>query len=270
MADISSGRPTPKDLAPGSVIDNEIPAYRAINSTAIFSMILGVVSLLCFTDLMFLIVAVAAVLVGVLAIRQINKRSDVLTGTGFARVGIVLGIVFGIAATTSTMVQWMVLRGEVNRFCASFVDVLKKEPVAVAVWYHQPPSVRNTRKPDELVEELKKSSGGNPAGDTYTQQTTPILRIKDALADKGSDIHFDEIELLTTRGLTAYANALFEVHRPAAKEAAEKEAFARVRIRKDNGNQRDEWTVEEIEFPYKRASYVEKAEPVDDGHGHGH
>ncbi|WP_435022054.1 DUF4190 domain-containing protein [Tundrisphaera sp. TA3] len=257
----------PVDTGPTSIIENEIPTYRAISSAAVFSLLLGIASFLCFTHVGFIGVAIAAVLVGVLALRGIDRRSDVLTGSNLARVGITLGLVCGIAAFTSNVVQAMMLKRESTQFASDFVEVLKNEPMAVALWYHQPPGVRSDKKPDEVVEELKKAAQG-PAGDAYATQSTPVLKIKEIVKAKG-DVHFEKIETSLYQGLTAYANALLEVHNPSAKDPAEKEAFARLRIRRDAANARNEWTVEELEYPYKPASYVEKVAAPDDGHGHG-
>lgn len=265
MATTPSGQAQAADPRPISVIENELPAYRAISSLAVFSLILGIASILCFTDLWFLLVALAAVVIGVRAIRGINRRSDVLTGAGFARVGIALALACGIAASTSYFVQMFMLRREASQFTEGLVAILKDEPVARTLWLYQPPGYRATKSPDEIVDEMKKSAKGVPGGDPYQTQSAPIQRIKDALAAKG-DVHYEKVEAVAVRGLTSYANTLVAVHTPTAK--GETQEFALIRIRKDPNFPAGEWMIEEMTFPYKPDSYVEKPEAVDDGHGH--
>ena len=44
------------DPADAAVIDNELPAYRAISPGAIVTLVLGIASVFCFTDFWFLLV----------------------------------------------------------------------------------------------------------------------------------------------------------------------------------------------------------------------
>lgn len=269
MASDPNLAPSSPEKGPISIIENEIPAYRAISSAAVFSLLLGLGSVLSFTHLAFVALSVAAILVGVIAIRNIARRPDFLTGANLARVGIALGLVFGVSSVTSSVVQGVMISREASSFAAHYAEIIKNDPLSVALWYQQVPEVRRAKNPDQVVEDLKKATGG-PAGDVYETQAAPIRKIKARLAGKDEDIHFDKIESKVTYGLTTYVNALLELHGPGSKDFPQKEEYALLRIRKDDGNARGEWTVEEIGYPYEAGSHVEKVEAPDDGHGHAH
>ena len=260
--------PASSETGPISIIENEIPAYRAISSGAVFSLILGVASILCFTSLWFLILALGSIGVGVLAIRSIARRSDVLTGANLARVGITLGLVCGVASATSTFVQSFLMNREASRFATDFVEVLKDKPLAVALYLHQPPRYRNTKTPDEIAAEVKESSKPGPGGDPYTEQTAPILAIKEILKDKKGEVHFEKIETAAFQGLTSYANALIEIHDNSSKEPID--TFALLNLRKDPQDGPGEWTIEKLIYPYTPRSFVFAPKATDDGHGHSH
>ena len=74
--------------ADAAVIDNELPAYRAISPGSIVSVVLGIASVFCFTDLWFLLVVAAAIAIGLLSLRKIRRLPEVLTGAAYARTGI--------------------------------------------------------------------------------------------------------------------------------------------------------------------------------------
>ena len=76
---------------PDSPIENELPAYRAISTRAIFSLLFGSLAIFCFAHPIFYAIAALAVVLGVLAHRAIRQYPDMLTGHGLANAGIALG-----------------------------------------------------------------------------------------------------------------------------------------------------------------------------------
>lgn len=63
-----------------SAIENEIATYRAINPLAVFSLIFGVFSFLCFASPYFYVIGAAAIVMGFLAARAIHRMPDLYTG----------------------------------------------------------------------------------------------------------------------------------------------------------------------------------------------
>jgi hypothetical protein len=254
---------------PISAIENEFPAYRAISSLSVLSLILGLGSVFCFASPWFLVVVAGSVVAGWVAIRKIRQLPDVLTGTGYARVGIGLGLLFGLTSVTYAVVQEINVHFEAGAFAKNYAEVIKDKPMSLALWYQQRPEYRKTKSPDEIADELKKmKSPSSP--DPYGEKTAPIQRMKDRLKGKDETIRFYKVEKQAIIGLDVYANALLEFDGPGSKEFPEKEQFAILQLFKRGGGGADDWEVQEIQFPYTLGTVEPKIEKKDDGHGHGH
>jgi hypothetical protein len=257
------------DPADAAVIDNELPAYRAISPGAIVTLVLGIASVFCFTSLWFLVVVALAMVIGLLSIRKIRRLPDVLTGAVYARVGIALALVFGLSPVTNLVVSDFQMDRDASRFATHFTEVIKSQPVDTSLWFQQSPEYRKTKRPDEIAEEVKQvKSPASP--DMYKDKTASVSKIKERLRGPNEAIHFAKIESKAVDGLTIYANALIELDGPGTEEFP-KEQFALVELTKGPGSGPYDWVVKEIRFPYKPASAVAVVEKKgDDGHGHGH
>ncbi len=254
---------------PASAIENEIPAYRAISPLAITSLILGALSILTFAHWFFLGCALAAVVLGFLADRKIGRFSDVLTGRGFAQAGIGLGLIFGLAAVTTSAVQGYLRTSAASRFATAYAQVLqdKNKTLEDALWYQVPPDVRKTKTSSQIAKEMKESM---PDPAAFEMQVAPLRNLKARLEkDKDTKLRFSKIESHGVDGLSTFATALLELTEPDPKHDHGDE-FAMVVMKSDNTNRQYEWKVEEFQYPYKPATYVPTAKPVDDGHGHAH
>jgi hypothetical protein len=73
------------------------PEYRAISSSAVSSLALGVLSVLALLDWWMLALPALAIVFGILALRQIHVRGDELTGAPLAKIGLALALLFGIS-----------------------------------------------------------------------------------------------------------------------------------------------------------------------------
>ncbi len=250
------------------VIENEIPAYRAISARAVASLILGLGSVFCFTSLWFLLLVAGSVLFGWAAIRAIQRLPEIITGTGLARTGMGLGLVFGVSATTQIIAQDLLLTYEASQFAKMYVGVLKNESIALAAWYRQAPDVRKERTPEMLIEELRKAPKNPSSGDLYATETAEISAIKQRLKAPNQEIHFSKIETKLVDGLTQYANALIDLDGPATAEYPDKEQFALLDMMKTPGSGPNDWRIRSIRYPYKPASSGLQTEKKDDGHGH--
>jgi Domain of unknown function (DUF4190) len=250
-----------------SPIENEIPAYRAISPLAITSLILGALSILSFAHWFFLSFAVAALGLGFLADRKINRFSDVLTGRGFAHAGIGLGLIFGLASVTTSAVQGYLRSSAATRFATAYAQVLQDKSMEDALWYQAPPEERKKKTPGQIAKEMRE---GMPDPAAFEMQTGPLRKLKSRLEkDKDTKLRFSKLESHGVDGLTTFAAALLELTEPDAKHAHGDE-FAMVLLKADNTKGRFEWRVDEFQYPYKPSSFVPAPEPVDDGHGHAH
>ncbi len=251
-----------------SAIDNEFPTYRAISSMAIFSLILGLASVFAFASLWFLLLSGASLLTGLLAIRKIHRYPEVLTGASFARVGIGVGLLFGLSAITHVVVEEFTTQLDINRFANHLVDVIKKEPVSHTLWYEQDPDFRAHNTPDQTVEAMKKAkTPSNP--DPYGSKAAGVIQVKERLKTTGQEIKYTKIEKKYIDGLTIYANALVEVDGPATKEYPKK-AYGVIQMTKGPGAGAYDWVVQDFKYPYTPESAALEIQAKDDGHGHSH
>ncbi len=259
--------PTP-DASRISVIENEIPAYRAVNPQAVLSLLLGLLGLLSFTNWFFLVFSVTAVLFGLYAERRIRRDPEIWTGLRLAQIGTVMGMVFGLAAVTISLVQGFVRAHEASKFANEYVEVLKTGTIEDAVWYTVAPKGREGKNPEELYKGMK---GQLKDSQQFDMHFGGLLGIKRRITeDPKAEIHFDHLEAHGVEGLDRFATALIEVHSPKAKGTPEEEQHALLLLKSSPASGKSEWWVEETKFPYTPSSYVPQTKAPDDGHGHGH
>ena len=253
-----------------SAIENEIPAYRAINPHAIVALILGVLAVFSFASWYFLSLAVAAVVVGFLADRKIQRFPNVLTGRGLAQAGIGLGLTFGLTALSITAVQGVIRTSQAKAFAQTYMETARKGTEQQLVWLAQPPEARANTTPEEVVSGMLKEQGGAMM---FDQKYGGVRELKKRLAEPGAEIHYESVESHGEEGLNPYAAVLLKVHSPQAKKPDEvaQRALAFLRGSKTKGG-RYEWWVDSLTFPYTPSGtpFQPPSKPVDDGHGHAH
>ena len=250
-----------------SAIENELPAYRAISALALVSLGLGVVSLLSFADLTFLVASVGAIVLGVLADWKIRRMPDILTGRGFAQAGVILGLIFGLSALTNDQVDRILLTRKIGQFADKYAAILKDEGVLEAFWYRQHPSVRAGKSPKQ-VEEMMLSSGRDSKAE-FQSQIKQIQGIKDRLGP-GGHLHRAVLESYGYDRLTPYGAIVLEMENAIAPNGPYESNDLLIEIKGEKAGREIKWWVTEIQPNYHRKTYRLRVKPVDDGHGHGH
>ncbi len=142
-----------------SVIENELPAYRAISRLAVFSLIFGFLAIFSFAHWFFYLFAILAIVAGVAANMTIGRYSDVLTGKGLASAGIALGLIFGLAAGTVATVESYVRNREAEKFAKKLVVMLKAPSPGEAFWWSHHPDMRKEKTPIQYVHEVEAAKG---------------------------------------------------------------------------------------------------------------
>jgi hypothetical protein len=260
---------------PDSVIENELPAYRAISVRAIFSIVFGAVAIFTFAHPLFYVAAILAVVLGIVAHRAIRQYPDMLTGQGLANAGIALGLIFGLGCGTYTMVQSYIRTRVSERFAHNYEEILQANSLADLLFYNLHPDGRKDQTGEQL---LKSLDSAKPKDKMMTEQKFgPLLSLNKRLkASKDEHIKFVEIETVgvdDSRGMEMpiFALAVYEVNGPGNKEFPEKQQYAMAVIKGRLKDKKYEWWVEDVRFPYTPKSYVPPAAgPPDDGHGHAH
>ncbi len=257
---------SPPDSMATPAIDNEFPTYRAISSTAVLSTVFGLASVFSFADLWFLLLAAGAVILGLYSLRKIRQLPDVLTGAGLARVGIGIGLLFGLSALTQVVTENISINLDAGEFAKFYVRCPQGKAGEHRALVSANAAYRKENSPDQLVEDLKKSRSQARSGDSYQQAAKPIVAIKERLdGGNGGEISYSGIESKAIDGLTIYANALVKLDLKGTKEHPEKEAYALIQLVKGP----EDWVVREVLFPYTPKSAIAVVEKKDDdGHGH--
>ena len=248
-----------------SAIENEIPAYRAVSARAVACLIMGILSVLCFTDYWFLILAGLTIVTGILANRAIDRMPDILTGKAISHAGISLALIFSLSAVTFSTMTYYLRANQAKIFAMKMQDVLYRGSLEEAMFYFQTPENRKDSSPEKMVEKMPKSG---PEADSMGMQFGPLKELKKAIALKDSDFHFDEIEKVADDGASIYAASVFEVHAPNAAAPFPKEGYAFLLLKGNKNKGKYEWLIAEIRYPYNREGFVITEKKTDDGHGH--
>lgn len=261
-------KPTVSLTAPTSGIDNEIAAYRAITPASILSLICGLLAVLSFTSWFFLAFTIAAILLGLRAERRIRRDPEIWTGRKMAQAGMAIGLVFGLSAITSTLVQDFLRSRGAGQFASLYAKVLKDGRIEDAMFYTASPAGREGKKPDEIYKEMTAQA---PPG-MPNEQLASLRNIQDRLkSGSGEAIEFNGVEAHGLEGMNPYASVVYRLHGPGNEKYPEKEQYALLFIKGGTFKGRTQWWIENAKFPYEPASYVHKVKTSEGGEGgHAH
>lgn len=260
---------------PDSVIENELPTYRAISNLAIFSVASGALSLFSWAHPMFYLASVMAVVLGFLAHRKIRQYPDMITGQGLASAGIALGLTFGLASGTYATVQSYVRTRLAERFAKQYAETVQTGTFADILTMHLHPESRKSTTGEEMQKQLEKSSAKEKMA--MDQRFGPLMTLRKRMeSSKEEHLEFVRIEAVGeddshAAQIPIYALALFEIHGPGSKDFPEKEQYALAVLKGLLTGKQYEWWVDDLRFPYTPRTYVAPvAAPPGDGHGHAH
>lgn len=248
-------------------IDNEVPAYRAVSPMAVTSLILGLLAILSFVDMTFLLAGAGAIVTGVLATRKIQRVPEVLTGRTLAQVGAALGVIFSLASVTTSGMQFYFRKTEATDFARRYAEVLKKESLSQCLWYKLRPDERATIPIAEAADHFQKRMADPMVFEQFSGSLKDLkARIE---SSPNQQVRFVEIEDHGVRGLNSFAQALVKVEGPATEQFPNKEEYALLSLAGVSKNGGIDWMVEQVVYPYTPGSKENLVEAVDDGHGHG-
>ncbi len=250
-----------------SPIENEIPEYRAINGGAVSSFVMGLVAILSFVSLYFLVAAAAAVLFGGLALRKIRRNPNEMTGAGLANVGILLGLIFGLSATTVTVVRTMMLSQQATQFAGIFAKSLEDGNFATVVYWQTQPRFREGKSPAEVVREMQQQSTDDFEVDPRADSARKVINRLEA---PDQYLHVQGIEAKGFDGLDPFAYVLLHLHGSTSEDWPAEE-YAMIEVRSDRRSGSNEWWVQSFNYPYEAGSasrQVQAAHTHADGSSH--
>jgi len=242
----------------GSVIENELPTYRAISATAIFSVICGALSVCAFADPLFYVFSILAVALGVKAHRTIRRYPDMLTGQRLANTGIILGLAFGLVAGTISTVQYFVRHRQAEQFARRFAVALKSPDLGDTLQFTTRPSHRAGKTNDNLVEEFDELQADPKSRTQFNQsQLADLTKLRKRLTESSDqDVQFIKLEQLGEQDspgaqeIGIYAYALLRIEGPRTAAFPEKEQHALAILKAAPKGRQYEWWVDAVRFPF--------------------
>ena len=134
----------------------EVEQYRSVSALAIASLLLGLISAFALAHPGAWVIAVAAVVCGLVALIRVARRPDSLTGRRLALAGMGLGLFFGCwAVSRYTTYNWVLIR-EARSFAEQWLAAVRDGELEAA---HQATLNSRRRQPDgTLLTEFYQNS----------------------------------------------------------------------------------------------------------------
>jgi hypothetical protein len=259
----------------GTVIENEIPTYRAISGRAVVSVVCGVLSVLCFAHWVFYGFAILAIGIGIWAHRTIRRFPDMLTGQRLATAGIGLGVVFGASSVTITTVQYVVRSRQATLFATKYATVLESGDLSSILWYNAHPETRKDKTAADISRELETKPKERQMMESRVGPMAQVTKLHERItSSKGQKVRFVQLERVgedegTGLELQVFATALFEIAGPPSAKFPEEKQYALAVLKARPKGGKYEWWSDTVMFPYTPATYNVPVKPVGDSHGEG-
>ena len=230
------------------LIDNEIPAYRALTPLAVLSLVFGIVSVLTFTELGFSLFGVAGILFGVLAHRKIRAFPELYTGDKLANAGIAVSLMFVLCAWTITLMQgWMITRAA-DKFGEQYVKAIKSGSFDELAYYQATPDQRKGKTAQKVASEMMEGVRAQREFEMIHVGLTHLFeRVK--TAKDQLKIDYEGVTNHASDGLQVKAIQRFAVTGPVTKDFPEATQYAGVFITGLPKNNEYEWFVTSVDFP---------------------
>ncbi len=238
----------PSPVAPdlgNHVIDNEVPAYRALAASAIVSLVLGVASIFSFASISFAWLGVGGVLAGVLALRTIRRLPDVYDGAKLAKAGIATSAMFVLSATTMLVTNQFLTERDAQKFARTVMKAMETGDYENILYYMSNEAGRQGRTPAQLAEQMGKEMK-NP--NMMEQKIDPMKHVAARIKD-----HDQKLEIVRSRvSMTSDgATAAYEISvaGPPSKEYPEPLQYVALLCRAVYSEGKYHWTLESVVFP---------------------
>ena len=239
--------------------DDDLGLYRSINTLAVLSLILGLLSILAFapTDLFLWIVPPAAIVTGLIALRQITSAPEVWTGNRLAQLGIGLAVVCAGGAVGGKYYTSARIARYGRAVADRFMDKLKRGEIEAAFWLTIPREQRKTiegKTVEQLPSQVLERYGG-----FYTEIETRAA----TFARSDVTIEFEGVENTASDRGTEFASVVYRIHSP---QGDSRVLIVAVSMLSSETNE-PTWMIRQPKFDYTPGSYEP---PIASGHGHSH
>lgn len=176
---------------------DELGAYRSFSAMAVVALVVGLLSPLVFVSPLLLVIPLAAVGAGILALRQVRLSGGGLTGAGLARAGIVLAIVCGGASLTSGWVCDQIFCRQAGAVAERWLSALSTDNPSEAVGLLTPEAVASKLKPTGISAAIARTFDNELVAAVLRQD--PLAQALTQLSADG-EAHFSRLSAAVVPG----------------------------------------------------------------------
>ncbi len=130
---------------------DELGNYRALSTSAVVALVLGLLSPVAFVAPLMLLVPLMATVVAWWALAKIKGSQGGLSGARLAYGGLVLAVVFGVASVTRVQVRIEILRRQADHTARLWMSLLTQEHAEEALSLMTTPAIFDLSDPDRGV-----------------------------------------------------------------------------------------------------------------------
>jgi hypothetical protein len=238
---------------------NELGSYRSLSTLAVLSFVLGLLSLLSFapTRIFLFLFPPAAVVLGLLALRQISTAPEVYTGLRLAKLGLGLALVSAVGSAGAKYMESSRIGNHGRIIADRFINKLKARDTEGAFWLKFPREGRAGyvgKNSDEIPGELLQQYG------SFRAEATPV---SESLANGEATVEFEAIEHTTTENGMEFAAVVYKYRSP--KEDTRILVLATSYLVQDSHER--SWYIREHKIGYTPNSFMQSKTT---GHSHAH
>jgi hypothetical protein len=156
------------ETSKGSTVADGTIQYRAVSGLAVLALALGVLSAAAMVGPVLWSIPILAVIVALVAMRRIRASED-LAGWNIAFLGLLLAILFGIAAPARTMSRHHFLASRAEAVCDQFFTFLKENNPHAAHQLRERAGMRKTLT-DKLPDSYAKDAASQASLDKFVAE----------------------------------------------------------------------------------------------------
>ncbi len=219
-------------------IDDRTAPYRAVSGLAVLALVLGILSAAAVVGPILWFIPLLAVIMALVAMRRIHVSQD-LAGWNVAFLGLLLALLFGIAAPARTVSRQYWLSSRAEEFSDQFLKYLQQNNPHVA---HQLKERAGVRKP--LTDTLSDAYKQDPVSQKNLDQFISEEPAK-TLLQQGTKAKIDRMatEFL---GIDSRQNEIFSIRYRIMLDGSQKELETVTIVKRsvDQTTGRETWQIE--------------------------
>jgi hypothetical protein len=201
-------RPSVPDVHITDSQDAEFAAYRPLAVQGVVGFLFGLLSPLALVNTAFWLLPVIGLSLSWWALRRIHRGEAATTGRRLARIGLVLSLLFLVAAPTDWLVYRRMVRNEARQFCTLWFGYLAAGKPQKALQLTVPPQMRQPLG-ENLWAYYRNEARARMGLENYVQ--SPLVRTLLALGSSRAMVRFYETTGQSQLGNDDVVDSVFAV-----------------------------------------------------------